>query len=222
MIGHVITIFGLPHSENGATRCIETGHRHGITVEAFPAVNRYSAEKLMHEMGLFPNSDAYSQISDDPIDERTAKQKGEWHLTRPELGCALSHYLIWCKAARSAEPTLVLEHDTILVAPIPEMPPGALAVNYDASRAPGTVGYLLTPAAANLAVAHTRRKGIEPSDELLWRSALRGLPVHQEQRPVVSIDDNGISTIQWTRSDAEHDHIVKQDPWADFREPSAG
>lgn len=49
---------------------------------------------------------------------------------------------------------------------------------------------------------------------------MRGLPVHQEQRPVVAIDDNDISTTQWTRSDAEHEHIVKQHPWADFPEPS--
>jgi len=221
MIGQVITIFGLPLSEEGAARCIETGHRHGVTVETFAAVNKYRAEKLMHDMGLFPNPDTYSRICDDPIGDRATQQKGQWHLTSPELGCALSHYLIWCKAAAANEPTLVLEHDTILVAPLPEMPAEALAVNYDASKAPGTAGYLLTPTAANLAVAQTRRRGVEPSDELLWRSALRGLPVHQEQRPVISTDNSGISTIQWTRSDTIHSHVVKQDPWADFQEPPA-
>ncbi|WP_108879810.1 glycosyltransferase family 25 protein [Anderseniella sp. Alg231-50] len=221
MIGYVITIFGLPHSENGAARCIETGHRHGITGKAFAAVNKFKAEKLMHDMGLFPNPDTYSRIADDPIGDRATQQKGQWHLTRPELGCALSHYLVWCKAARASEPTLVLEHDAILVGPVPEIPEGALAVNYQVADAPGTAGYLLTPAGANLAVAQTRRKGVQPSDELLWRSALRGLPVHHEQRPVIAIEDYGVSTIQWTRSDPEHAHINKRDPWEDFEEPPA-
>lgn len=223
MIGYVITILGLPHSETGAARCIESGHRHGIEIEVFPAVNRYNAEKVMQELGLFPNSATYSQISDDPVGDRSTKDKGQWHLTKPELGCALSHYLIWCKAARASEPTLVLEHDAMLVAAIPEMPANVLAVNhvnYDVSLEPGTVGYTITPTAANLAIANTKRMGVEPSDELLWRSALKGLPVHQQQPPSVTIEDNGVSTIQWTRSDKLHERIVKQDPWAGFREPS--
>jgi GR25 family glycosyltransferase involved in LPS biosynthesis len=175
----------------------------------------------MKDLDLFPNADLYSHISDEPIGDREAEQKGHWHLTTPELGCALSHYLIWCQAARSPEPTLILEHDAVLISPIPKIPADVLAVNYQVADDPGTVGYVITPTAANLAIARTRKHGVEPSDELLWRSTLKGLPVRHEPQPVIAIEDEGISTIQWTRTDDVHAAISKHDPWAGFNDPSA-
>ena len=75
MIGYVITISGLPHSEKGAARCIASGRRHGVEIEVFPAINRYQAEAVMHDLGLRPNPAVYSHISDAPIGDRANVKK---------------------------------------------------------------------------------------------------------------------------------------------------
>ena len=40
-------------------------------------------------------------------------------LSRPELACFLTHFQLWCQCAVSDRPIAVLEHDAVLLAPLP-------------------------------------------------------------------------------------------------------
>jgi GR25 family glycosyltransferase involved in LPS biosynthesis len=218
----VITIKGLRHSEQQATVAARSAAAQGLTAEQFAATNRYKARKTMDKLGLFLNPAYYARLADNPIGDRANVAKGEWSLTTPELGCFLSHYRLWLKATSLEENILILEHDSYLLSPIPDFPDNFLAVNLHNREFPGTVGYIITPRGAQRAIDEAKANGIQPSDELLWRSALRKKMVFTPENKVMEIRDNGISTIQWTRSDEEHEHISKKDPWQDFRGRKTG
>jgi GR25 family glycosyltransferase involved in LPS biosynthesis len=170
-----------------------------------------------HKLPL--NASIYSGISDAPIGCRGELPMGQWKLTSPELGCFMSHYRIWCESMESRQNVLVLEHDCLLVSPVPKLEPGVLAAILDTREYPGTAGYVLTPEAASLAVSEAKNNGVQPSDELLWRSALRNEKLLIPERPVVVIRDGGVSTIQWTRTDVQDKKVIKNNPWKDFRKP---
>lgn len=123
---------------------------------------------------------------------------------------------VWHKCVSLDEPIIILEHDAVFVAPVPQIPGDALALNLFHSESAGTVAYLLTPRAAQLAIEETQKNGIQPSDEVLWRAALRALPTAVSPDPVVLHVDKGISTIQFTRDDETHLHTLSINPWREF------
>jgi len=219
MQASVITINGLPLSESYAERCIRSAAEFGVTVEVFPATHRYQAEAVMRALGLAINQRIYQGLSDQPIGDRDQIPKGQWWLTSPELGGCLSHYRLWLDCLERDEPIMILEHDAVFVGEVPEIPPRAIAMNLCHNSYPNTVGYVLTPRAARLAVGAARKGGLQPSDELLWRAALRNRPVAMCQPSIVLHQDLGISTIQFSRDDDMHRGMSKIDPWDALRDP---
>jgi len=216
MKSYVITLFGLPLSETRARRCITSGEVHGLKIGHFPAISRYEAVAAMEQAGLKLNRRIYAFISDQPIGDRSRVPRGKWHLTTPELGCFMSHFSLWQRCIQLDQPIVILEHDVILTAAVPEIPPRALALNLYRTEEASTVAYVLSPRAARLAVKETRRRGIQPADELLWRAALRSRPTAMCPESLVRHEDGGISTIQFTRRDERHEGVSDTDPWQEF------
>jgi len=212
----VITLSGLPLSESGADRCIESAADFGVQVQKFSAVSRYDAIPLMMELGLDINRRIYREISDKPIGDRAAMPRGEWWMTSPEIGCCLSHFRLWEKCIALGKAIMILEHDVVFVGLPPELPPGALVLNLSPKHYPGTQGYVLTPRAARKAVKEIRKRGIQPSDEIIWRTAIRPAKVVDCEPAVVSDENNGLSTIQYTRTDDQHINIHSVDPWLGY------
>lgn len=106
MLARVITITWLPRSVAAAQRCVATGAEFGVEVGFHPATTP----------------------RDDP--RRTFLER-KWPVanfdpskySKPETTMAtfLSHYGLWEIAADSGEPMLVLEHDAVFVAPLPDL-----------------------------------------------------------------------------------------------------
>lgn len=219
MPAFVITIAGLAVSEAGADRCIQSAAVLGIEIRKFPAVSRYQAIPSMLELGLDINRNFYGEISDKPIGDRDAVPRGDWWITSPEIGCCLSHFLLWEKCIALDEAIMILEHDAVFVDHPAQLPRGALAMNLAPSHYSGTQGYVLTPRAAGKAVKEVRKRGIQPSDEVLWRTALRSCNVVECEPPVIRHEHGGVSTIQYTRTDDHHRGISSDNPWLDYSEP---
>ena len=219
MHASVITVYGLAISESRAERCIRSGAQFGVAIETFPATHRYQAEAVMKALGLTINQRIYQGLSDQAIGDRDRVPRGQWWLTSPELGGCLSHYRLWLDCLERDEPSMILEHDAVFVATVPDLPAGAIALNLSHNPYPNSVGYVITPRAARLAIREARKRGLQPSDELIWRVAWRKKRVAMCQPTVVAHDDQGISTIQFSRDDDTHRHLSKIDPWADFHDP---
>lgn len=217
MKAYVITIYGLPISESGATACIQSGRSHGLDIERFRAVNRYEAEQEMRAAGLFIDRTRYCRISDDPIVDRNKTPIGRWSLTTPEIGCLMSHFRIWQETANSGQPRAVFEHDALVVRPIPESVEDGKCFSLRNEPYLTTPGYIITPRSARAVIRHAELHGIQPSDEILWRSALTPNDVILPERSHIEVHDGGISTIQFWKADDTHAHIAEEDPWLDFR-----
>jgi hypothetical protein len=218
----VIKIVGLPLSERSAARCIERARAYGLEVEPFPATTRYAAESTLRAEGLSLNRRIYAHISDDPIGDRDMVAVGRWHITTPEIGCAMSHYRLWKLCMEIDEPVIVLEHDVWLVAPPPPLVPGFLALSFHNSAMGGTLGYIITPQGARMAIAAARKEGIQPADELLFRATFRERQAAYCDPAVVAYDETEPSTIQFTRSDRIHRRTPKIDPWVEYVPPATG
>lgn len=219
MRAFVIAIIGLPHSERGAKTCIASAKQYDLDVELVPATTRYEAETALRVEGLALNRRRYDRISDEPIGDRDKTEAGRWHLTTPEIGCFLSHYGLWKRSVALNEPVVVFEHDVRLIAPPPTLIPTILALSFNSSEYGGTGGYIISPAGARILIGEAGANGIQPADELLWRSALNPRQLAFCDPPVIVYDDDGLSTIQFTRSDRVHAEIRKSDPWGDYVPP---
>lgn len=217
MEAFVITINGLRLSEDGAKNCIRSGRTFGVDVKVFPATDRYQAMEEMNRHGLHINQSIYRAVSDDPVGDRGNIPMGSWWLTTPELGCVLSHFRLWLQCIRSKSPIIILEHDAVWIEALPKLPFRVLAMNLQHEPTfPSTGAYVITPRAARLAVKQSRKRGLQPADELLWRAALKGRHVAPATPAAVRVDDGGISTIQYSKRDSVHKHLADIDPWQDF------
>jgi GR25 family glycosyltransferase involved in LPS biosynthesis len=217
MKAFVITIRGLPLSELGAQQCVKAGAKFGVGIEVFAATNRYQAQAELQALGLDINREKYNAISDAPIEDRDRTPKGQWHLTTPELGCFLSHHRLWTVCVELDEPVLIFEHDTQLIATVPGLPPILHAINLNDTEATSTCGYIISPVGAHALIAEAAEHGAQPSDEMLWRTAIPLSRTAFCNPAVIAIDDGGVSTIQYSRTDARHDSVRKTDPWRSFQ-----
>ncbi len=218
----VIAIRGLPFSEQLAARCIRSAAEFGQLVRCFPAVDRYAAPAAMTLAELQLNRRIYASISDVPVGDRDTIPRGNWWLTTPELGCFMSHFNLWKRCVDLNEPILVLEHDAVVLAPVPVLPEGTVALELcrmDQAIA-NTAAYIISPAAAKLALAEAFRHGIQPVDELLWRTALKRQPTGSVAFAVVRHESGGISTIQFSRNDTTHRFVADKNPWDAYQNPA--
>lgn len=219
MKAFVITIVGLPLSEQGSKLCVESARPYGLNVEIFPATTRYEAETASQVERLKINRRVYDRITDEPIQDRDKVPRGRWNLTTPELGCFMSHFRLWKLCASIDEPVVILEHDVRLVAVPPRLAPTNLVLNLCDTPYALTCGYVIAPGGARLVIEEAKTNGVQPSDEILWRTVLRPDQIAISRPPVIYIDDRGFSTIQYTRTDRIHEHIHKKDPWSDYHDP---
>lgn len=101
MKSFIITLLESNLSKKLSTECIDAANQHGITVEAWPAVNGYTDghEKLkkynIRDFFTFKN---YPGV----------------------IGCFLSHYELWIECTKRNEPILILEHDGYPIRSLPD------------------------------------------------------------------------------------------------------
>lgn len=120
MKARVIAIEGHSYSQNVAQRCIDSAKQFGIHVEKFPAVTAETVTGIMQEHGLqWTWADMntkktvcpYSGLEQFPYRAKNLLTK---------MACSMSHYLLWRQCAADTESWLILEHDAVFVAPLPD------------------------------------------------------------------------------------------------------
>lgn len=130
MKARVITIAGHAYSESMAQRCIDSAKQFGISVERFEAVTPDTVGQIMQDHGLvwtWANMNTektvcpYSGLQQFPYRTRNLLTK---------MACSMSHYLLWRQCSVDHEPWLILEHDAVFVAPMPDIEfQGACQIN---------------------------------------------------------------------------------------------
>lgn len=197
MKAYVITILDNPRSVEVADRCIASGREFGVDVEKWPATvpgreSRLFMEVLREDLGVF--------------DDNPYSRPG------PTIATLLSHRALWEFSQVSRRPVLILEHDAVFVAPLPEIPPDVMACNFarpsfGTFRTPadgfgplfsksggylgGAHGYYVSPEGADAILAKIHEA--EPTDVFL---NVHRFPFFQEYHPWPIVCDDSFTTIQ--------------------------
>lgn len=102
MRAFVIILQESEHSRRVGEEAISAARKFGIEPEVHPGVLGYNAPELFNKYGItrFLTRD----IIDNPGHQ----------------GCFLSHFELWMKCVKLNEPILILEHDGIVVRPLPD------------------------------------------------------------------------------------------------------
>ena len=172
MKGYVVTLLNLPESVTVGKRCKESGKQFGVDVELFPAVYKDASLKELEKEGLkLPSWDeSYSNVG-------------------AVVGNFITQYRIWKTIVDSNEPGIVLEHDAVFVARIPNLINKGDIINLGKpsygnflkketsgvypmfSKAggyiPGAHGYYLTVNGAQQLINKTKQIGAAPCDMFL-------------------------------------------------------
>ena len=200
MIARVITIKGHPESEAAAERCIASADSVGIAAETHDAVTPDRLDEFHRRLGLDPLRGDFSW-------SESFSKPG------PVVACFLSHFSLWALAVMSGDPVLVLEHDAVFDAPVPEGTDRVCSFGRPSfgrysdaktegfhpafSKAGGNYlggahAYVVTPKGAGLLVTEAR-KGYCATDMFLSR---KRFPWLQEYWPWPVRADDTFSTIQ--------------------------
>lgn len=208
MKGYVVTLLTLPESVEVANRCVESGKQFNVDVEIFPAVNKNNAEQELANEGLeIATIEAEKQML--PNYTRNESNRGA------VLGNFITQYQIWKTIAESNEPSIVLEHDAVFIANVPDLTNQGDIINigkpsYGKFRTknapgvypmfskpggyiPGAHGYYVTPAGAQQLVAKANTFGAAPCDLFLNNKMF---PNIKELWPQVVEARDSFSTIQ--------------------------
>jgi len=194
MKAFVIMMRRLGQSKDAARRCIRSGREHGVDVDIYDAiVPADGVFDIMEERG-FPRqgcrNDPYSRIE-------------------PCTATFLSHSSLWRSCASRDEPYLILEHDAVFVAPIPELdvmccnlgkpsfgtfttPPDGLGALVSKGKFGGAHGYQISPEGAKLLLAKAKTDACA-TDRFL---NIDFFPWLTEYHPWPIICDDSFSTIQ--------------------------
>ena len=97
MKAKIITLKGNELSERIAKESIEQASKFNVSVEYFEAVNGFSAEHHLVDLGIRPKKKMRPGV----------------------LGCALSHIYLWRQCVEDNESYLILEHDGYFIEPLP-------------------------------------------------------------------------------------------------------
>jgi len=216
MKGYVGTVFEIPESVEMANRCVESGKQFGVDVEIVPAVYKDSALETLgkEQLPLAKFDETYSNIG-------------------AVVGNFITQYRCWKKILESNEPGIVLEHDAIFTAPVPEVVPLAKAdiinigkPSYGNFRSmnrpgiypmfskpggyiPGAHAYYVTVAGASQLIAKAKQLGASPCDLFLNKT---NFPAIAEVFPWIAVADDEFTTIQ-----KEKGCIAKHNYNADFK-----
>lgn len=174
MKGYVVTILQLPESVASANRCVESGVKFGIDIEIFPAIYKTDIDSELFKTKLMVGK----------FDESFSHKNAV-------IGNFLSQFYIWNKIYNSNEPGIVLEHDAIIVANVPDLQNGGDIINLGKPSygkfkeqklegiypifsksyvdkigiyLPGAHGYYLTPNGALRLIDKAKKIGVYPCD----------------------------------------------------------
>lgn len=198
MKGYVVTLKNLPESIEVAERCIGSGEKYGVDVEMFSAVdkNSYLDELKKEQLEVAKYDTSFSDVG-------------------AVVGNFVTQYRIWTEIFYSDEPGIVLEHDAVFVAPVPDLTSKGDIINlgkpsYGRFRTqnkpgvypmfsktggyiPGAHGYYVTKEGARSLILKARQLGASPCDIFLNN---KNFPNIKELYPWVIEAHDSFSTIQ--------------------------
>jgi hypothetical protein len=170
MKAYIVTLLNIPASVEVAMRAFDSALAHGLDPDHVPGVWRDEAVVEMGKEGLKQGT----------FDET-------WSNTPAAMGNFVAQYRIWKEIERSG-PAIIMEHDSVVVAPIPDLTgrgdiinlgkpsfgklrkplnPGFYPLFSSGDKIPGAHGYYLTPAGATALVSMAKRKGAIPVDKFI-------------------------------------------------------
>lgn len=171
MRAYVVTLLNLPESVAVARRCIASGERYGVEIHTRPGVWRDFALRELEAEGLRPGTWDQS-----------------WSNTPAVLGNFVAQYRIWREILDTGTPALILEHDAVIVAPLPVLAgagrivslgkpsfgrlkprqtPGFHPLFSTGDKIPGAHGYFVSTAGARELVDAAARDGAMPVDKFI-------------------------------------------------------
>lgn len=198
MKGYVVTLKNLPGSVKVAKRCIKSAEQFSVEATMFPAANKdNSLEELKKEQLIVANYDtSFSNVG-------------------AVMGNFVTQYRIWTEIFYSEEPGIVLEHDAVFVAPVPDLTgkgdiinlgkpsygnfrkqskPGVYPMfSKPGGYIPGAHGYYVTKEGAHSLILKARKLGASPCDIFLNK---KNFPNIKELYPWVIEAHDSFSTIQ--------------------------
>ena len=195
MKNFVITIENNDKSVEAASRCIESGKRHGLEIEYYSA---------------FTPADYHTYLKENKVDTKLF-DNSEWSREENAKAAFCSHFSIWQYCAEMNQEVTIFEHDAVVVAPIPEVnyngcisfgkpsygkynTPSSIGKNRLMSKRyfPGAHAYRVKPDAAKYMVQRARLEA-QPTDIFL---NIETFPFLEEYYPwPVEVREN-FSTIQ--------------------------
>ena len=210
----VITLLDMPESVAVANRAIESAQRHGISAEIFPATGKTGARAELERLGV------RVQRLDPALSNSDAV-----------LGLFVSSFRIWQKIAEALDYGIIVEHDAVFTAPLPDLRGKGDIVNlgkpswgsYNIKTAPGVYelyskspqpglgvvmpgahAYFVSKAGARRLMQRALESGASPCDLFLNNLAF---PDIREIYPWIAVAVDSFSTIQKQRgSTAKHNY----------------
>lgn len=181
MKAYIVTLTNLLDSVRVATRAMLSALDHGLDAEMVPGVWRDEARFQAANEGL-------------TIGEWDEKYSN----TEAVIGNFVAQYRLWKQISRSPAPAIIMEHDAVVVAPIPPIPSEFGLVNLGKpsfgktpepiigerglyplfsrpNKLPGAHGYYVTPAFASQLVSAAKRKGAMPVDVFISPQRFAGI-----------------------------------------------
>ncbi len=170
MKAYIVTLWNLPQSVEVAERASESAVKFGLEPVFWPGVWRDDAMAQLQAEGL-----------------QMGKFDESWSNTPAAMGNFVAQYRIW-KEISHGEPAVILEHDSVVVAPIPvlagrgdivtlakpsfgklrnQREAGFYSLFSSGDKIPGAHGYYLTPTGAATLVSMAKRKGAIPVDKFI-------------------------------------------------------
>ena len=143
MKGYVVTLTQVPQSVEVANRCIKSAKQFGVDATIFPAVHKNIALQELEYVGL-----------------KLAKFEESYSDTGAVVGNFITQHRIWRTIYESNQPGIVLEHDAVFVAPIPDLTDQGDIINlgkpsygrFNTKDAPGVYPMFSKPPVAGLGV----------------------------------------------------------------------
>jgi len=196
MKAYVVTLDKMIESVDAAIRCIKSANEYGIHPEMYSATTKYESVEKAKKYKL--------KIRD--FDR-------SWSVFEAALGNFVTQYELWHKAAKSNELTLILEHDALFTAPLPEFefdtiisigipsfgafktkPPGVhKSFSKPGGYLPGAHAYIINSIGAQELIRVAQTKGMLPCDIFL---NIEDFPNIQELSPGIVKADDSFTTIQ--------------------------